>query len=436
MDYKSEALKVFEEAKGILGQATVSGEDHTKADKLIEAGKGFMLREAREVELKALMGQAVSMAGAAPPAPAGPPQFKDFAEFWQAVGRAGNVKYRGPLHPALQWVGGEHAEHKDSTGWAQKTTMSEATGATGGFLVPEQFISQVLFVDAEKAPIRAKCTPIAMTARSVKIPVLDQSGTTACQPHWFGGMIAQWTEQQPNTAKPQSDPTWRQIELVAHELCCYTRTRNELVEDAPQSLDSFLRGQMGFPGAINWYEEYAFYQGTGAGQPLGVIPAPATIAVPAQANPPAPATFFTDLVNMLEAFMPVNERSVLWSLHIRHLSDLMLMNGPAGTPSYLWGGAVAGPAATILGYPFIRTEKLPAPGTAGSVLLADWSMYLLGNRQMVTIDTSSHERFQYDETSWRAVHRVDGQPWLSAPITLQDGSTQVSPFIVLSAKTT
>jgi hypothetical protein len=55
---------------------------------------------------------------------------------------------------------------------------------------------------------------------------------------------------------------------------------------------------------------------------------------------------------------------------------------------------------------------------------------------MVTIDTSSHERFQYDETSWRAVHRVDGQPWLNAPITLADGSTQISPFVILGAKTT
>ena len=163
MDYKAEALKVFEEAKVILGQATVSGEDHTRADNLIEAGKGFMGREAKEAELRQLMGQAVSMAGAAPAAPVGPPQFRDFAEFWQAVGRAGNVKYRGPLHPALEWVGGEHSEHKGSTGWVQKTTMSEATGATGGFLMPEQFIGQVLFVDAESAPIRSRCTPIAMT---------------------------------------------------------------------------------------------------------------------------------------------------------------------------------------------------------------------------------------------------------------------------------
>jgi hypothetical protein len=29
------------------------------------------------------------------------------------------------------------------------------------------------------------------------------------------------------------------------------------------------------------------------------------------------------------------------------------------------------------------------------------------------------------------VERVDGQPWLDKPITLQDADTQVSPFVVL-----
>jgi hypothetical protein len=33
--------------------------------------------------------------------------------------------------------------------------------------------------------------------------------------------------------------------------------------------------------------------------------------------------------------------------------------------------------------------------------------------------------------TWRFVQRVDGRPWLEAPITLQDGSSQVSPFVVL-----
>ena len=31
------------------------------------------------------------------------------------------------------------------------------------------------------------------------------------------------------------------------------------------------------------------------------------------------------------------------------------------------------------------------------------------------------------------IHRVDGQPWLNAPLTYQDTTTQVSPFVALSS---
>jgi hypothetical protein len=30
------------------------------------------------------------------------------------------------------------------------------------------------------------------------------------------------------------------------------------------------------------------------------------------------------------------------------------------------------------------------------------------------------------------VERVDGQSWMDKPVTLQDGTTQVSPFVVLN----
>ena len=37
-----------------------------------------------------------------------------------------------------------------------------------------------------------------------------------------------------------------------------------------------------------------------------------------------------------------------------------------------------------------------------------------------------------NQTTWRVVERVDGQPWLDNVITLQDGTSTVSPFIVLN----
>ena len=49
----------------------------------------------------------------------------------------------------------------------------------------------------------------------------------------------------------------------------------------------------------------------------------------------------------------------------------------------------------------------------------------------IEIAASEHVNFLKNQMTWRVVERVDGQPWLDKPITLQDGTTQVSPFVVL-----
>src|SRR5262249_48001343 len=91
------------------------------------------------------------------------------------------------------------------------------------------------------------------------------------------------------------------------------------------------------------------------------------------------------------------------------------------------------PRATLFGYPVERTEKLPALGTPGDVLLLDLRHYLVGDRQQVEIAYSDHYKFTNNQGTWRFVARCDGQPWMRAAITLADGSNTLSPFVGLTA---
>lgn len=446
-DYKdmlAQASLMFDEIKAVYANPETTAEDLANAEIKMKDAKALQERASK---LREILGSIDDIAPhlktvAPPPAPSPMDKWNDIREFWVAVADAGNVKYRDPIDKRLfNWKGDEgelpiEMKHTGKTEWEKaiekKTTMTGSVGAFGGFLIPTEFLAQMYAVTPQDNPWRSRATIIPMRRRQINIPVLDQTVTTAGQAHWFGGIIAYWTEE--GGTKTQADAKFRQIELVAHKLICYTRSTDELLDDSAIGLDAFLRGPLGFAGAIRWYEEYAFLRGTGAGQPLGVINAGATISIAAQASPPAPGTLFIDLVNMMEAFLP--GANGVWFINQRHMSDLLTMNGPAANPSYLWGNASAGMPPNILGYPFVFTEKLPAPGTSGSILLADPRYYLIGDRQATTIDSTNVERFQYDETSWRAVHRVDGQPWLSAPLTLEDGTTQVSPFVILGAKST
>jgi len=436
---KSTAL--FEQAKAILSNAESTAEDRATVPAMLEDAKRLKAEAAQMKEIEAELYAAKSFARSEPnPNPPTPMQPERKLRHWLLdVVRAGDTRYRGPVNMADLKKLQEDAEPEwdgkaGQSGFAaeEKATLTGAVGARGGFLVPPEFLNQLYSVSPMETPVAARASRLPMRRRTLSIPVIDQTGTTAGVPHWFGGIQAYWTSE--GGTKTQSEPTFRQVTLTARKLICYSRTTDELLDDSAIGLESFLAGEMGFAGAIKWYTEYAFLQGTGAGQPLGIINAGCTITENADASPPAPASIYNDLVAMMESFLP--GASGIWFINQRHMSDLLTMNGPTGNASYLWGNAVSGAPNTLLGYPVVWTEKLPGPGTAGSILLADPKYYLIGERQATTVESTNVERFQYDETSWRAVHRVDGQPWLSAPLTLADGTSTVSPFVILGTKST
>ena len=308
-------------------------------------------------------------------------------------------------------------EHKD---------LVENVGASGGFLVPVEQQTALLQVTGPAAIVRPRATIVPMRRRQIQWPALDHTNSTAGQPAWYGGVVASWVEEA--ATKSETEPDFRQLTLVASKLVCYTEASDELLDDSAVGLEALLT-QL-YAGAISWYEEQAFMQGTGVGQPLGVINAGATYP---QGRATAGAIGIVDIINMLMHF---HGRNPCWVISQSAMAQILQLNGPAGNASYVFiPNAAQGAPATLFGYPVFWSEHAPLLGGRGDIGLYDFSMYLVGNRQGSTIAASKEFKFQDDLTSWRAVHRVDGQPWLSQPIYLADGTTQVSPFVVLDAAT-
>lgn len=426
-DKLGEANKLYEEVKAILSNPEATAEEKEK----VEA----MIADAEKLKAEAMQLKKVEAFGAdlvreteeaqeADEAKEGRKdkrEFKSWAQFLQAAHNASNPHVKAAPDPRLQFFKDE------GKGGHEEKQMVESVGASGGFLVPTEFLASMQAVQAESSVVRNRATIIRMRRRALQIPVLDQTGTTAGIPHWFGGMRFYWHEEA--ASKTLTTAEFRQVELVAHKLIGYTRASDELLDDSAISLADFLSGPLGMAGGIAWMEDYAFLRGTGAGQPLGVITAvnSPTILV---ARAVAGAIGFADLANMMENFLP-SGRGV-WVITQSAMSELIQLAGPAGNPSYIWQpNARDGIPGSILGFPVIWCEKSPLIGQQGDVLLADFRYYLIGDRQATTIESTQYDYWRYDQTSWRAVHRVDGQPWLSAPLTYQDGTTQVSPFVIL-----
>jgi len=122
----------------------------------------------------------------------------------------------------------------------------------------------------------------------------------------------------------------------------------------------------------------------------------------------------------------------IWLAHQSTMPQILQLNGPAGNASYVWiGNGRDAMPTTLMGYPIYFIENCATLGEEGDLILADWSKYVIGNRQPTTIDSSSHFKFRDDLTAWRCVSRVGGRPWLSDLLTLRDGTTEVSPFVIL-----
>ena len=402
----AEAQKRFAEAQDLLLKDEVSAEDLQTAERLTNE---VMHLKARASQLHKLeLERPASIAQDAPPASEAPSEFKNWRAFVGALQRA--VKSKGrDIDPRFQ----------------QFKELGASAGASGGVLVPVQQMSRLMAVAAMQSIVRQRATLIDMESRSVEMPVLDQTAASTDTPSFFGGIKVNWTED--GQAIVDSDPKYRDAVLTAYELTGSAIARNTLLDDVP-ALASYLGGKMGFPGAIAHAEDFAFLRGNGVGKPLGMVNAPATVAV---SRTSAGDIKYDDLANMQARFYGEN---AVWVASIAVKAKLLLMNGPSGNPSYLWGNATQGAPSTLLGHPIFFTDKLAPLGARGDILLADMSYYLVGNREnATTVETSDQQLFTQNKTVFRIVHRVGGMPWLSAPITLMDGSTSLSPFVVIAA---
>jgi HK97 family phage major capsid protein len=422
-DLLNEAHQLKTSAMEVLSNPKASAEDLERAEKMLSDAEGIASRSAR---LTALRERAGKMAFGAEPAldvklhgDRVPDETKTFGAHFGKFLTAIKAAEKGRVDPRLSFFESE-LEAKD---------LAEHTGSMGGYLVPTEFRPMLMQAVEESSIIRPRAMVIPMTRRTLDVPALKQDGTTAGQPHWFGGMLAFWEAEAATIA--ETEPAFRNITLTAHELTAVTHVSNNLLNDSAVSLSALLTGSRGFPGVIAWKEDYAFINGSGAGEPLGVLNAGATLGV---ARTTTSRIKYDDLVNMLGKFMPSGKG--VWVASISVKAELMKLAGPTDTGyagTYLWGNAAAGVPDQLLGMPIIFTEKLPVLGSRGDIGLYDFGHYYVGDRQATTIESSDQARWLKNQTSWKVTHRVDGQPWLNAAFTLADGSTQISPFVVLNA---
>jgi HK97 family phage major capsid protein len=323
--------------------------------------------------------------------------------------------------------------------WQTKAALGESSGVTGGYTVPPDFYTNLVQLVAEQTFVRPRAFVVPMASMTLQIPYLDVTTVqSAGVSPFFGGVQMSWTAEA--QTRTETEPQFKQLELKAWELSGYSVSSNVLLQDSVVGLEKFLL-QL-FAMSIAWFEEYAFLQGNGVGKPQGMVSAGAAIATGNNGGKTGRQTAnsitFGDVAVMWSKLLPASWGKAIWACSPTAIPQLLQLQDGAnraiflqiGSPSQ--GAITSAPNWQLLGRPLFPTEKLPALGTKGDLVLIDPSLYVIGDRMQVEIAASEHVNFLKNQMTWRVVERVDGQPWLEKPVTLQDASTQVSPFVVLN----
>ena len=325
--------------------------------------------------------------------------------------------------------------NKSPEAQAKRDAIVNAFGSVvpsdGGFLVPETLRSQLLQIALEQAVVRPMATVVPMESARVPFPMID-STTNATSV--FGGMIAYWAEE--SAALTDSSAKFGRVVLDAQKLTGLSAVPNELLQDSLISFTALIERL--WPQALAFYEDVAFMTGTGAGQPLGFLGAGnnAAIEVAAEAGQAADTILIENVVKMYSRMLPSSLNRAAWIVSpdtIPQLYTMALSVGTGGAPVMLVNAAGPGPN-TMLGRPIIVTEKAGALGNRGDIAFVDLAYYLIGDRQVMTADSSTDYQFGNDKTTFRIIQRVDGRPWVQSAITPQNGGSTLSPFVELAAR--
>ena len=330
------------------------------------------------------------------------------SEGWASAGEFFGTLHSGMSDPRLQ-------------------TLNEGSGPSGGFLMPTQFSPMMLDSIVETSLILPRCRVYPMTTNELRVPGFDTS--TAASGVLYGGISAAWIGEGGDITV--TNPEVRQLRLIAKKLGILISVTNELSADA-LNLESQVTGALQSAGG--WFVDDALLNGSGAGQPRGILTDPCCISVSAEAGQDPDTLCIENLHGMFARLHPSCIPNSVWITSVTCIPELMKLCIPLG----LGGQYVPilneqNGTFSMLSRPVLFTEKAATLGDRGDLLLVDPTQYSVGLRSQLSIEKSGHIYFVSDRTAYRALIRLDGCGTWNAVYTPAHGST-LSWAVTLAAR--
>lgn len=337
---------------------------------------------------------------------------KEFDDLSNAIDRQKRIETRDSLleqpmnkrildNPAIEKIGKASDEYKRDF-WnmmrAQKgcavitNALQEGTDSEGGYLCPEEF-EQTLINKLQEENVLRTMAKVIQTTGDRKIPVVSSNSTA-----YLVEEEASFTE---------SDPAFTQVMLGAYKIGTVTKASYELLYDSAFDLQTFIAED--HARAIGAKEEALFINGTGSGQPTGLLASSggAQTGVTAASATKITADEVLDLIYSVKAPYRRNAQFLMNDMMIKAVRKLK-----DGTGTYLWQPALTmGEPDRLMGYPVKTSAAMPdtIQASAKTIAFGDFNYFWVadrGVRQFKRLEELFSMNGQIGFQGWA---RVDGR---------------------------
>ena len=295
-----------------------------------------------------------------------------------------------------------------------RKTLTEGVDSAGGFLVPEDYHTELIKKVATNAIIRQYARVITTSRDLVKWPKVNYT----TDDKYTSGVRLTWTGESPASATTHrvTDPVFGLITIPVHTAMASMPLSNDLLEDAAFDVIGMSSDLMAEAFALG--EEDAFINGNGVARPMGIltqVDGDGPVSVVSGSASALTADGIVDLVYALPAQYERNARILMnkaTEKAIRKLKD--------DNSNYLWpvwpqqGGFAAAPRE-LLGFPVMRDEFVPdITANDYPIIFGDLNGYFIVDRVGFSVQRLRELYAETNITLLLARKRVGGyvtQPW-------------------------
>lgn len=312
------------------------------------------------------------------------------------------------------------------------TGLGELIPQDGGFLVGTDRQASIIERMYDVGSLLSRATMFSISANSNGMTFYRSAESSRANGSRRGGILYYWAAEA--AEKTASHPTFEELELKLHKIVGLVYATDELLADAA-ALEGWILRYL--PEELRFGVEDAMIRGTGAGMPLGILNSGCLVTQGAEVGQAADTIVAENVINMWSRRW-LGGRNYIWIVSQDsepQLHQMGLAAGLGGALVYMPPGGLSGaPYGSLYGRPVIVSEYADTVGDVGDIILADMGEYLMIDKGGMQSASSIHVRFVNDETVFRFVYRVDGQPAWSTALTPYLSTNTVSPFVALAAR--